>query len=167
MNEYVPKGGFVMANDLFGGLNGLMKGFTNFMPQDDPNVKLMNAQSEINDLQSQVTAIYAEIGKQVISQGTVQFPELEGRLKLVQTNLTSAQVKYKAVKAEIEQKEKEKLRADEQCTCANCGYRNPEGVKFCQECGSKLQVSTQCPKCGAKLVSGVRFCGECGTRLEG
>jgi hypothetical protein len=167
INEYVPKGGFVMANDLFGGLNGLMKGFSNFMPQDDPNVKLMNVQSEINDLQNQEIEIYAEIGKLVINRGTGQFPELEQRLKLVQTNLANTQAKYNQIKAEIEQKEKEKLRAEEQCTCANCGFRNSDGVKFCQECGSKLSTSTQCPKCGAKLVLGVRFCGECGTRLEG
>ena len=32
-----------MANDLFG---GLMKGLSGFMPQDDPDVKLMSAQSD-------------------------------------------------------------------------------------------------------------------------
>ena len=48
MNKYVSKGGFVMANDLFGGLNGLMKGFSNFMPQDDPR-----SEEHTSELQSQ------------------------------------------------------------------------------------------------------------------
>ncbi|WP_312613342.1 hypothetical protein [Oscillibacter sp.] len=47
-----------MANDLFG---GLMKGLSGFMPQDDPDVKLMSAQSDLSDLQQQETAIYADI----------------------------------------------------------------------------------------------------------
>jgi hypothetical protein len=80
-----------MSNDLFGGLGGLMKGLSGFMPQDDPDVKLMNTQSELNDLQNQETALYAEIGRQSLAKGSGQFPELEGRLKLVQANLTEAQ----------------------------------------------------------------------------
>ena len=50
-----------MANDLFG---GLIKGLSGFMPQDDPDVKLMSAQSDLSDLQQQETAIYADIGRQ-------------------------------------------------------------------------------------------------------
>ena len=42
-----------MANDLFGGLSGLMKGLSGFMPQDDPNVMMMNAQNEVSDLMTQ------------------------------------------------------------------------------------------------------------------
>lgn len=59
-----------MANDLFGGLSGLMKGLSGFMPQDDPDVKLMNTQSELNDLQNQETALYAEIGRQSLAKGS-------------------------------------------------------------------------------------------------
>ena len=42
-----------MAEDLFGGLGklgGLMKGLSSFMPQDDPNTKIFNAQNELNEL---------------------------------------------------------------------------------------------------------------------
>lgn len=31
-----------MEDDLFGGLGGLMKGLSSFMPQDDPDAKLIN-----------------------------------------------------------------------------------------------------------------------------
>ncbi|HEX2946953.1 MAG TPA: zinc ribbon domain-containing protein [Clostridia bacterium] len=154
-----------MANDLFGGLSGLMKGLSGFMPQDDPDVKLMNAQSELNDLLNQETALYAEIGRQSLAKGSGQFPELEDRLKLVQANLAEIQARLKAAQAEKEKKDQEKQLTEEQCTCPECGYRNLEGVKFCQECGAKLGAG-KCRECGAIIPPGTRFCGECGAKQE-
>ena len=49
--------------DLFSGLGGLMKGLSNFMPQDDPNTKLLKLQGEVADLKKQETNLYTEIGK--------------------------------------------------------------------------------------------------------
>ena len=49
-------------------------------------------------------------------------------------------------------------------TCPSCGHVNPEGQKFCGECGSAL-VAT-CSSCGAANAPGQRFCGECGTALS-
>lgn len=154
-------------SDLFSGLGGLMKGISNFMPQDDPDVKVMTAQSEVNDLEKQETELYAQIGRQVLAKGDVQFPELESKLQLVQDNLLIAKEKLKNALSEKDAKEAAKRVEDEKQTCSSCGNRNPDGVKFCQECGEKLGVSMLCPTCGSRLVPGVRFCGECGTRLEG
>lgn len=151
-----------MANDLFG---GLMKGLSGFMPQDDPDVKLMSAQSDLSDLQQQETAIYADIGRQSLAQFKGRFPELESRLQLVQTNIAESQAQLEAVQAEKKQKEQAEQRTKQQCVCPQCGYRNLESVKFCQECGVKLGVFN-CPKCGAVLVPGTRFCGECGAKQE-
>ena len=137
----IQKGESRMANDLFGGLGGLMKGLSGFMPQDDPDVKLMNTQAELNDLQNQETALYAEIGRQSLSQSKGQFPELENRLKLVQANLVEAQARLETVQAEKKQKEQEEQLTEQQGTCPECGHRNSEGVKFCQECGAKLGAS--------------------------
>ena len=108
-----------MTNDLFGGLGGLMKGLSSFMPQDDPNVKLMKAQSELNDLQNQEIGLYAEIGKQSLLRNGGQFPELESRLKLVQANLTEAQARLEAVQAEKTKKEQEEQQAEEREKAAN------------------------------------------------
>lgn len=155
-----------MTNDLFGGLGGLMKGLSSFMPQDDPDVKLIKAQSDLNDLRNQETELYAEIGKQSLLRNSGQFPELESRLKLVQANLTEAQASLEAVHEEKTKKEHAERQTEEQCTCAECGHRNLEGVKFCQECGAKLGLSN-CRACGAVLTPGTRFCGECGTKQEG
>jgi len=48
--------------------------------------------------------------------------------------------------------------------CPNCQHENPEGAKFCNECGSKLQLA--CPECGKVNPTGSKFCNECGERLE-
>ena len=53
-----------MANDLFGNLGnlgGIVKGLSSFMPQDDPAVKMINAQTQVSDLKKQEADIYVEI----------------------------------------------------------------------------------------------------------
>ena len=49
--------------------------------------------------------------------------------------------------------------------CPSCGYENPEGVKFCGECGTVLRVDATCPRCGFTNPPGVKFCHECGHGL--
>lgn len=158
-----------MASDLFGGLGGLMKGLSGFMPQDDPAVKTLNAQTDVSDLEKQEQELYAEIGKQAIDRyGTNSFGETAEKLKLVQSNLATARQKLDEIKAEQEAAEREQKAAEEACTCPECGHRNPEGTRFCQECGTKLGAPAKvfCTSCGAELAPGVRFCGECGARQE-
>lgn len=151
-------------NDLFGGLGGLMKGLSGFMPQDDPDVKVMTAQSEVSDMKKQETELYAQIGRQALAKGDAQFPELESKLRLVQENLSIAQEKLKNAQLEKDALEAAKRAEDEKLTCPQCGSRNPDGIKFCQECGAKLGA-VKCKECGEELVPGTRFCGECGTRV--
>jgi class 3 adenylate cyclase/tetratricopeptide (TPR) repeat protein len=47
--------------------------------------------------------------------------------------------------------------------CPKCQVENPEGKKFCSQCGAKLILT--CPECGAEIASGDKFCGECGEGL--
>ena len=49
--------------------------------------------------------------------------------------------------------------------CQSCGNANPAGVKFCEECGSRLGLT--CVACGAPLSPTAKFCGECGTPAPG
>jgi len=49
--------------------------------------------------------------------------------------------------------------------CSNCGSSNPPGLKFCEQCGTKLSAS--CASCGSPLGPAARFCGECGAALPG
>ena len=47
--------------------------------------------------------------------------------------------------------------------CPSCQSENRDGVKFCAECGTKLEL--ECTKCGAKLPYGKKFCSKCGQHL--
>src|SRR5215831_18902096 len=47
--------------------------------------------------------------------------------------------------------------------CGSCSFENPEGKKFCEECGAKLVHI--CPSCGVEVRPTAKFCGECGTTL--
>ncbi|MBI3304223.1 MAG: AAA family ATPase [Deltaproteobacteria bacterium] len=47
--------------------------------------------------------------------------------------------------------------------CANCQADNPSANRFCEQCGTPLEV--RCPQCGVSVRPGARFCGACGHRL--
>jgi class 3 adenylate cyclase/predicted ATPase len=49
--------------------------------------------------------------------------------------------------------------------CPSCGFENPEGIKFCGECG--VPFKRRCPQCGFENPPQFKFCGECGTSLRG
>jgi predicted ATPase/class 3 adenylate cyclase len=49
--------------------------------------------------------------------------------------------------------------------CTSCGFENPEGLKFCNECGTALK--RRCPQCGFENAPPAKFCGECGTPFTG
>jgi len=44
--------------------------------------------------------------------------------------------------------------------CLKCGTELPDGAKFCNKCGSKLEMP--CPQCGNINPHGSLFCLECG-----
>src|SRR5215216_1795020 len=47
--------------------------------------------------------------------------------------------------------------------CPRFDADNPDGAKFCIECGTPL--TPRCPQCGADVLPRAKFCGECGTPL--
>ena len=47
--------------------------------------------------------------------------------------------------------------------CSACGVENRAGVRFCEECGARLEAP--CPACGASVPPGKKFCGACGAAL--
>jgi len=48
--------------------------------------------------------------------------------------------------------------------CPKCQFENPEGIKFCGECGTKLE--RLCPSCNSSSPPNFKFCGECGHKLD-
>ena len=47
--------------------------------------------------------------------------------------------------------------------CPKCQFEIPEGAKFCNECGSKLEIA--CSSCGKINPLGCKFCSECGHKI--
>ena len=47
--------------------------------------------------------------------------------------------------------------------CPECQFDNREGVNFCEECGSTLEL--KCPNCAAIIPRYRKFCGKCGHKL--
>ncbi len=47
--------------------------------------------------------------------------------------------------------------------CLQCQHENRTGAKFCEACGSKLELT--CPSCGNSVRPGVAFCDNCGAPL--
>ncbi|TET26167.1 MAG: zinc ribbon domain-containing protein, partial [Candidatus Aminicenantes bacterium] len=48
--------------------------------------------------------------------------------------------------------------------CPECQFKNPEDMKFCGECGAKLE--TICSNCNFSNPLNFKFCGECGFDLR-
>ncbi len=48
--------------------------------------------------------------------------------------------------------------------CPNCSYENPEGARFCENCGQPL--ARACPNCGQTVSATARFCNNCGFNLS-
>jgi len=49
--------------------------------------------------------------------------------------------------------------------CPKCQSKNPQGIKFCGECGAKLERI--CPACRHSNLPQFKFCGQCGQKLNG
>ena len=53
--------------------------------------------------------------------------------------------------------------------CSACGTANPDGFKFCSNCGNQLKKPEPlvkiCPNCSTVYETESAFCDNCGTRL--
>jgi len=50
--------------------------------------------------------------------------------------------------------------------CPKCQYENPEGAKFCRDCGTSLEKDIICPNCGSSHPPGSKYCIDCGHDLS-
>jgi membrane protease subunit (stomatin/prohibitin family) len=56
--------------------------------------------------------------------------------------------------------------ASKMVNCSACGKPNPEGAKFCLECGGAISSGPKCPSCGEAIIPGAKFCLACGASLQ-
>jgi len=160
-----------MASDLFGGLGnlgGLFGGLAkNVVPKDSPEGKLLAAQSDLSDLQKQEAELLLEIGRQSYERNPSVWPQ-DAKLRLIQQNIAVAQATLNEAQNAQKAAEEAKTAEDAKGRCPSCNNKNPEGIKFCQECGTPLAVAgpKRCASCQAELAPGIRFCGECGARQD-
>ena len=47
--------------------------------------------------------------------------------------------------------------------CSQCRFENPDGIKFCGNCGASL--ANRCSRCGQENPHPFKFCGQCGAPL--
>ncbi|HEY48345.1 MAG: hypothetical protein AMJ88_15545 [Anaerolineae bacterium SM23_ 63] len=54
-------------------------------------------------------------------------------------------------------------------SCPKCESVNPEGARFCVNCGTSLEVEVgfPCQSCGTDLPLSSQFCFSCGTEVGG
>lgn len=157
-------------------LSGIVKGLSGFMPQDDPDVKIFNAQTEIKEINEKIEKVYAKLGKELYQKdGGEGFPHIKSELDLLVANQNSARERLQAAKDEKAAKERaaaEERAREEANSCPNCGTFNPDGTNFCCECGTRLSKPEQpaakrfCTNCGNEIASGQRFCTGCGIKVE-
>ena len=79
-------------------LDGLVKGLASLAPQDDPDVKIFNAQNELKEIEEKETAIFAQLGRQVYEAGGKDaYPEAGVQLDALATNRAQIQQKVRSV----------------------------------------------------------------------
>ncbi len=49
--------------------------------------------------------------------------------------------------------------------CPSCNAENPDGARFCGDCGHSLAPVAKCTSCGSENPAGKRFCNQCGASL--
>jgi ribosomal protein L40E len=159
-----------VSGDLLGGLGslgGLLGGLArNVVPKDTPEGQLIRAQSEVADLRKQEADLLQEIGRQAYEANPGAWPQ-DAKLQLIRSNLGQAEASAAQAEAAQQDADAAKRAQEQAATCPQCGSRNPDGVKFCQECGTRLGAPAKafCPSCGAENPPGTRFCGDCGARM--
>jgi membrane protease subunit (stomatin/prohibitin family) len=95
-------------------------------------------------------------------------PDLGVEMAAAQSSRTVEEIwaHSKMAEEDREMLKEESWRAGVRATCPNCNAPLAANVKFCPECGAKIQAQTHCTQCGAKLSPGAKFCGECGAKTE-
>jgi len=93
-------------------------------------------------------------------------PDLGVEMAAAQADRTVEEIwaHSKMAEADREMLKEKSWREGVRATCPKCNAPLAGHVKFCPECGTKIQGEAHCAGCGAKLSAGAKFCPECGTK---
>lgn len=95
-------------------------------------------------------------------------PELGVEMAAAQASRTVEEIwaHSKVAEEDREMLKEKSWREGVRATCPSCSAPLPAKVKFCPECGAKIEVEKHCTQCGAKVGPGTKFCAECGAKIE-
>jgi hypothetical protein len=96
-------------------------------------------------------------------------PDLGVEMAAAQASRTTEEVwaHSKMADEDREMLKEKSWREGVRAACPECNAPLAKQVKFCPECGAKIQAEAHCTECGAKLKPGAKFCGECGAKAAG
>ena len=145
-------------------------------------IEITKLNAKISSEKSAIADIYKQLGERIYEKyasGAYQdadMAELFTAVDARRANIAEAEDKIKAIKAENEAKAQSASQAQAApagTVCPGCGAAVADGVKFCNQCGTRVEVSVPaaeakkfCSNCGAEAVSGVKFCSQCGAKIE-
>jgi DNA-directed RNA polymerase subunit RPC12/RpoP len=94
-------------------------------------------------------------------------PDLGVEMAAAQAERTVEEIRAHSQMAEEDREmlQEKSWREGVRATCPSCNAPLPANVKFCPECGAKIEEAINCPKCNAKITPGAKFCPECGTKI--
>lgn len=94
-------------------------------------------------------------------------PDLGVEMAAAQASRTVEEIWAHSQMAEEDREmlKEESWREGARATCPQCHAPLAAKVKFCPECGAKIQGQAFCAECGSKLLPGAKFCPECGKKV--
>ena len=141
------------------------------MLQDDPDVKIFNAQTEMKEFSEREGKIYARLGRQVYeTDGGENYPEIRAELDLLAANKQAAESRPRTCRSENVPAGKPRSRSIAAPIAGPIIRREPtlprvwnpfDATRATSACGE-----TFLPNCGTEVIAGHRFCSGCGTKME-
>jgi len=126
---------------------------------------------DFKEIKSELTSIFVSSNSEFCFENYLEnyrdkienliLPDIKLEIKRLEASVTSADTK---ASADTTQKTLQLTSICEEVTCPGCRQKLTANLKFCPECGTKIEAIKPkfCIECGTKLTSDVKFCPECG-----